>query len=98
MRVAASAETLARTYEALRAEATGLPVMSRPRGLAILRARGLAAWMVACPPDRPPLARDRALHSLRTPSSGRFGLGRELAPILAAMALASRMSSAEVMP
>lgn len=97
MRIAASAETLARTYEALRAEATGEPVMSRPRGLAILRAGGLAAWMVACPPDRPTLVAERALRLLAAPSSGN-PLGRELAPILAAMALASRTSSLEVMP
>jgi len=69
--------------------------MSRPRGLAILRAGGLAAWMVACPPDRPTLVAERALRCLAAPSSGN-PLGHELAPILAAMALASRTSSLEV--
>ena len=90
--------TLARTYEALRAEAIGMHVSSTPRGLAILRAGGLAAWMAACPPDRGAPVRARGLRLVGTPSSGRDGPGRELVGILAAMALAPRTCPLEVTP
>jgi hypothetical protein len=89
MRVTASPATLARTYEALRAGALGLPVTGTPRGLAVLRNAGLAAWMAACPPDRPTPVRERPVRLVSVPAGG-DALGRELAPILAAMALADR--------
>jgi len=87
--VTASRATLARTYEALRAGALGLPVAGTPRGDAILRGAGLAAWMAACPPDRPAPSRARPLRLVGAASAD-DGPGRELAGILAAMALAGR--------
>jgi hypothetical protein len=71
-------------------------VIGTPRGLAILRAAGLAAWMTACPPDRPTPVRERPLRLVGTPTNA-GALGHELAPILAAMALAGR-SQTEVAP
>ncbi len=95
MRITASSTTLARTYEALRAGALGLPATGTPRGLAVLRGAGMAAWMAACPPDRAAV-RERPLRLVSVPSTGP-GLGRELAGILADMALAGR-SCVEVAP
>lgn len=97
MRITASPAMLARTYEALRAGALGLPVTGTPRGLAVLRGAGLAAWMAACPPDRPASVRERSLRLVGTPNAGESGLRSELAPILAAMALAGR-TNLEVAP
>lgn len=88
----ASPATLARTYEALRAGATGMPVGAMPRGLAVLRSAGMPAWMAACPPERPRVIRERAV-SLTAASSALGGLGRELAGVLTAMALAPRTCS-----
>lgn len=88
MSVTASPATLLRTYEALRAGATGMPVTGTPRGLAILRSAGMAAWMTACPPDRAAV-REQPLRLVETPGTG-DGPGRELVGILAAMALAPR--------
>jgi len=90
--VTASPATLARTYEALRAGATGMPVTGTPRGLAVLRSAGMAAWMTACPPDRPRVARERPVRLVGAGSAG-GELGRELVGILAAMALAGRTQS-----
>lgn len=95
MRIAATSVTLARTYEALRAAALGLPVSGTPRGLAILRGAGMTAWMAACPPDRAAV-RERSLRLVGAPSTDR-ALGRELAGILADMALAAR-TCVEVAP
>ncbi len=89
MSVTASPATLLRTYEALRAGATGMPVTGTPRGLAVLRSAGMTAWMAACPPDRCRVARERPVRSVGAGSGG-DGPGRELVVILAAMALAGR--------
>lgn len=89
MSVTASPATLLRTYEALRAGATGMPVTGTPRGLAILRSAGMAAWMTSCPPDRSRVVREQPLRLVETPGTG-DGPGRELVGILAAMALAPR--------
>ncbi len=83
----ASPATLARTYEALRAGATGMPVTGVPRGLAVLRGGGMTAWMAACPPDRSVTARGRPMVPVMEPH---LGIGRELVGVLAAMALAPR--------
>lgn len=88
MSVTASPATLLRTYEALRAGATGMPVAGTPRGLAVLRSAGMTAWMAACPPDRA-VARERPVRPVGAASAG-DGPGRELVGILAAMALAPR--------
>jgi len=88
VRVTASPATLARTYEALRAGALGEPASGIPRGLAVLRAAGMTAWMAACPPDRPAV-RERPVRVVSAASAG-GELGRELVGILAAMALAGR--------
>lgn len=88
MSVTASPATLARTYEALRAGATGMPVTGTPRGLAVLRSAGMVAWMTACPPDRAAV-RERPLRLVGAGSAGGEP-GRELVGILAAMALAPR--------
>ncbi len=88
MSVTASPATLARMYEALRAGATGMPVTGTPRGLAVLRSAGMAAWMMACPPDRAAV-RERPVRPV-SPASAGGELGRELVGILAAMALAGR--------
>jgi len=90
--VTASPETLLRTYEALRAGAAGLPVTGTPRGLAVLRSAGMAAWMAACPPDRCHVASERPVRPVGAASAG-DGPGRELVVILAAMALAGRTQS-----
>jgi hypothetical protein len=85
--VTASPATLARTYEALRAGATGMPVTGTPRGLAILRGAGMVAWMAACPPDRPVVARGRPMVPVMEPHPG---IECELVGVLTAMALAPR--------
>ena len=92
MSVTASPATLLRTYEALRAGATGMPVTGTPRGLAVLRSAGMAAWMAACPPDRCRVARERPVRPAGAGSAG-DGPGRELVVILAAMAIAGRTQS-----
>ena len=84
MTLAASAEDLERGYEALRAQAVGTMAQTHPRGLAVLRRAGLAAWMRALPPSTP----DR--HDGRTTPDGDVpigGLGSELVSILTEMAL-----------
>ncbi|MGC8633368.1 MAG: hypothetical protein ACP5VP_01645 [Candidatus Limnocylindrales bacterium] len=87
MSVTASPATLARTYEALRAGAMGMPVTGTPRGLAVLRGAGMVAWMAACPPERTVITRERPVVPVRGPHPG---MGRELVGVLAAMALAPR--------
>jgi hypothetical protein len=85
--VTASPVTLARTYEALRTAATGMLPAGVPRGLAVLRGAGMAAWMAACPPDRPVITRERRM----VPVMGSHPrIGRELVGVLAEMALAPR--------
>lgn len=87
MSVTASRETLARTYEALRAEAAGLVPAAVPRGLALLRGAGMVAWMAACPPDRAVMARERPIVPVMAPLPS---VGRELVGVLTEMALAQR--------
>ncbi len=89
----ASAATLARRYEILRADAIGAPVSGTPRGLAVLRGAGMVAWMAACPPDRPVFARGRPATPVMEPVPG---VRRELVGVLAAMALAPRTHPEEV--
>ena len=95
MSVTASPATLTRTYEALRAGAVGALATGVPRGLAVLRGAGMAAWMASCPPDRTVIGRGRPARSA-TATGAPPGLGRELVGVLAAMALAPR-SRPEVM-
>jgi hypothetical protein len=85
--VTASPATLVRTYEALRAGATGMPVSATPRGLAVLRGAGMVAWMAACPPDRTVIARGRPVVPVMVRHQG---IVRELVGVLAEMALAPR--------
>jgi hypothetical protein len=85
--VTASPATLARTYEALRAEAVGMVPAAVPRGLALLRAAGMVAWMAACPPDRTVMARERPIVPAMAPPPS---VGREFVGVLTEMALAQR--------
>jgi hypothetical protein len=87
--VTASPATLARTYEALRAGAVGALATGVPRGLIVLRGAGMVAWMAACPPDRPVIARERPATAV-TAAGSHPGIGRELVGVLAEMALAPR--------
>ena len=87
MSVTASPATLARTYEALRAGAVGALATGVPRGLAILRGAGMAAWMAVCPPEGTVIARGRPVVPAMGPHAG---FGRELVGVLAEMALAPR--------
>jgi len=47
----------------------------------------MAAWMAACPPDRPAITRGRPMVPVMGPHPG---IGRELVGVLAEMALAPR--------
>ena len=87
----ASTAELAQAYGALRAQAVGQTPMVTPRGLALLRRAGLAAWMPACAPLRAPApaAHPRA-GGPRTP---RVALNPELVRILTEMALGSQRRS-----
>lgn len=76
-------------YEALRAAATGGSLSETPRGLALLLAQGMAAWMrVVCPlPQALPIA----------PGGARplaAAAGQEVVRILTEMALGSRRTLA----
>ena len=79
--------TLVRAYETLRAGAVGALVSGIPRGLAVLRGAGMAAWMVACPPDRPADRPDRPASATSGPQPG---IGREFVGVLTEMALGTR--------
>ena len=77
-------DALARAYEALRAQATGEMPSATPRGLALLLAPGLPAWMKAWAPLTPP--------SLAVPVPGghcgvAVGFGGDVARLLTEMAL-----------
>jgi hypothetical protein len=64
-----------------------MPLTGTPRGLAVLRGAGMVAWMAACPPDRPVMARERPNVPAMAPPPG---VGRELVGVLTEMALAHR--------
>jgi hypothetical protein len=85
--VTASAEDLERGYEALRAGALGAIPVVRPRGLAVLRRAGIAAWMRALPPAVPGRRRERSAPDGTTALAEPAG---ELVSILAEMALGAR--------
>ena len=84
MTATASAGELVRGYEALRAQAVGVIPDAIPRGLAVLRRAGLAAWMRALPPAVEPRGSER-------PTGDRglalADLGGELVSALTEMAL-----------
>jgi len=80
-----SADELCAGYEALRAVATGAAVSESPRGLALLLAQGLPAWMQAWSP-LPPAAPGAAARE-RPPAAG---LGTEVVRLLTEMALGRR--------
>lgn len=83
------ADELCTAYEALRAVATGSVVSEAPRGLALLLAQGLPAWMQAWAPLPPPVlvgpAGERPLAA---------GLGAEMVRLLTEMALGCRTTLA----
>ena len=87
----ASTAELAQAYETLRAQAVGQAPAVTPRGLALLRRAGLAAWMRACAPLSPatPSAHPRDGGS-PTPCGE---LHPELVRILTEMALGSQRRS-----
>jgi len=79
------ADALCAGYEALRAAATGSAVCDTPRGLALLLAQGLPAWMRAWAPLPPPAPIAPA--GERTVTAG---LGGEMVRLLTEMALGCR--------
>jgi hypothetical protein len=87
----ASTGELAQAYEALRAQAVGRAPAVTPRGLALLRRAGLAAWMRASPPLRP--ATPSAHPSAGRPPTPDGGLHVELVRLLTEMALGSQRRS-----
>lgn len=87
MSPAATSATLARAYEALRAPSVGTLAAGVPRGLAVLRGSGMAAWMAAMPPDRPT---GRVERPAIAPTGSLPGIGRELVGVLTEMALGAR--------
>lgn len=91
MSPAATSATLARAYEALRAGAVGTLAAGVPRGLAVLRGSGMAAWMAAMPPDRPTGRAERRVAHATGPLPG---IGRELVGVLTEMALGARREGA----
>lgn len=86
MTITASAEDLARGYEALRAEAVGRPPATTPRGRAVLTRGGLVAWMRALPPTTP-IRTGRS--PIDAPAVVAAGVRRELVDVLTAMAIGS---------
>lgn len=86
MTVTASADELARGYEALRAETMGELLAATPRGRAIVLRAGLTAWMRALPPSMP-LRRAGAATPGTAAALLPSGVRRELVDVLAAMAL-----------
>lgn len=76
-------------YEALRAAATGSAASDTPRGLALLLAQGVPAWMAAWAPLPPPVP---AAPAGERPSAA--GLGAEMVRLLTEMALGCRSSLA----
>jgi hypothetical protein len=87
----ASTAELTQAYEALRAQAIGPAPVATPRGLALLRRAGLAAWMRAGAPLRP--ATPSAHPSASPPPTPHGALNAELVRILTEMALGSRRRS-----
>jgi len=83
------ADVLWAGYEALRAAATGSSVSDTPRGLALLVAQGLPAWMQAWAPlpalPAPAPAGERPLAA---------GVGAEMVRLLTEMALGCRSALA----
>jgi hypothetical protein len=69
-------------YESLRAAAAGSAVCDTPRGLALLLAQGLPAWMRAWSPLPPPAPIARSDERPLAP-----GTGGELVRVLTEMAL-----------
>jgi hypothetical protein len=77
-------DDLAGAYEALRAQATGQLPSTTPRGLALLLASGVPAWLKAWAPLAPPAyttPAQRGDHEIPA------GLGGEVARLLTEMAL-----------
>jgi hypothetical protein len=87
MSVTAAPGELARTYEALRAQAVGAIPAGTPRGLALLRRAGVVAWMIACPPAGPVARPTRPAGD--APLTTFAGVGSELVRVLTEMALGS---------
>ena len=87
----ASTGELTQAYEALRAQAVGQAPAVTPRGLALLRRAGLAAWMRTCAPLRP--ATPSAHPSASPPPTPHGALHPELVRILTEMALGSQRRS-----
>jgi len=87
----ASTGDLAQAYEALRAQAIGRTPTVTPRGLALLRRAGLAAWMPACAPlTSAVMAAPSGGDRQRTPL---VAVDAELVRILTEMALGSQRRS-----
>jgi hypothetical protein len=77
-------DALARGYESLRAQATGQLPSATPRGLSLLLASGVPAWMKAWAPLAPPAPATPAQRGDREMPAG---LGGEVARLLTEMAL-----------
>jgi hypothetical protein len=78
------AAELTRAYEALRAQATGELPRTTPRGLALLLAAGVPAWLTAWQPLTPTVLKGPAPPQDRAPT---VGVGREVVQLLMEMAL-----------
>jgi hypothetical protein len=83
------AHELCAGYEALRAASTGSVVTETPRGLALLLAQGMPAWMRAWSPLPPPEPVGPSGERVVTP-----GLGAEMVRVITEMALGSRTTLA----
>jgi len=91
MKITAGAGDLSQGYEALRAQAVGQISAVTPRGLALFRRSGMAAWMSACAPlgsTDAPVASSPSINNRRSDVLG--GSCAELVQVLAEMALGSR--------
>ena len=84
MSITATTGDLERGYEALRARAIGDIPAEAPRGLALLRGRGLVAWMRALPPAVPG---PRTGRSATGGGMDLDGLDGELVSVLTEMAI-----------
>lgn len=77
-----------RSYEALRAQATGALPAVTPRGLALFLAAGFPAWMKAWAPLTPPAA--AMTPTPRDDRAVQTSLGGEVVQLLTEMALGCR--------
>jgi hypothetical protein len=91
MTMTASTVELAQAYEALRAQAIGQTPTVTPRGLALVRRAGLAAWM---PAHAPLSAAAPAAHPRDAgPRTPRVAVDAELVRLLTEMALGGHRGS-----